>query len=211
MAIAFNAATESFTNAGQTLNFSHTTAGTDRILWVGVMTLSTRSVSGVTYNGVAMTGLTRSGGGQPVQLWYLINPATGSNTVSISIGSPNSFIYAAAASYTGAKQSGQPDSQNTNNVSGSPINTSTTVVAANSWAILVARNDTSGDTTASTGSTERAAGAIGTVQLYDSNGGLSAGSQTMSLTSGGGGTTTAIASFSEAVAASTFRPRIIMY
>jgi hypothetical protein len=213
MAIAFDAPSETFSNSIQTLNWFHTCSGSDRILWVGVMTSSTRSVSSVTYNGVALTSLTRSAGGQPVQLWYLIAPATGTNTISVSIGAPNSFVYTSGASYTGVKQSGQPDAQNTNSTSSSSVSTSVTTVADNSWVVLIARNDTDGNTNAGTNSTERTAGAAGTVQLYDSNGAVSpAGSFSMTVTNAGSyATTIAMASFSPLVSAASFIPRIIYY
>jgi len=195
--IAFDVASEAFSNSAQTLAWSHTCSGANRRLWVAVMTLSGRSVSTVTFNGTNLTALTRSAGGQPVQLWFLDAPSTGTHSIVVSIGTPNSYIYAAAASYTGVRQTGTADSQNTQSVVGSSVSTSVTTVEDNSWVILCARNDSSGDTNASTNSTERAAGASGTVQLYDSNSPVTpAGSFSMTVTNGGSyQTTIAMASF----------------
>jgi hypothetical protein len=207
MAIAFDAVSESWTNSGTSLTWSHTCSGSDRILWVSVMTLSTRTVTGVTYNGVSLTSLTRSSGSQPMQLWYLIAPATGANNIVVSINSTASFIYTSAASYTGVNQSSQPDAQNTNNTTGTSITTTLTTVADNSWSILGARNDATGITSAGTNSTQRASGSVGTVQLYDSNAPKTpAGSFSMTVTnSSSAATTTAMASFSPAVANNGFQ------
>lgn len=198
MAIAFDAASESFTNSATSLTWSHTCTGSDRILWVSVMASSARNITGVTYNGVALTSLTRSAGTQPMQLWYLIAPATGANNIVVSIDGAASFIYTSAGSYTGVEQSGQPDAQATNSTTASSVTTTLTTIADNCWTILGARGATSGNTDASTNSTERAAGAAGTVQLYDSNGAVTpAGSFGMTITTAGSeAITTAMASFS---------------
>ncbi len=187
---------ESFTNSGTSLTWSHTCSGTNRILWVGVMTLNTRSISGITYNGVAMTPLTRSGGPQPIQLWYLINPALGANNIIATLSGDASFLYGAGTSYFNAVQSGVPDSQNTATSIGTPLSTSTTIVNPNCWLVMAVRNDGDGLSDASTGAVERATGSAGTIQIYDSNGIVGTGSQSMSITLAGGGTTDrAIASF----------------
>lgn len=202
MAIAFDASSSGFTNSGTSVTFAHTCTGSDRILFVGVMASSARTISSVTYNGVAMTNINRSAGGQPCALYYLIAPATGSNNVVVTIDS-TSFCYCAALSYTGAKQSGQPDANNTNQATTSSLATSVTSVADNCWAVLVARNDTDGNTSAGTGSTIRVGSGSGLIQMYDTNGPKTpAGSISMTVTNVVSyDTTTAMASFSPSVAA----------
>jgi hypothetical protein len=211
MANAFDASSSDFSNSAQTRSWAHTCTGSDRFLWVGVMTLSSRSVSSVTYNGVSLTSLPRSGGAQPVQLWYLANPASGTNNIEVSIGSPNSFIYSVAASYTGVNASGQPDAQSTANSTGTSVTTTLTTVADNSWAILVARNEDSGDTDAGTNCTERVAGGA-FMQLYDSGGPITpAGSFSMTVNNGGSHSTMrAMASFSPAGGAAVATPTLMM-
>ncbi len=95
--------------------WSHTVtaSGSNRIL---VVTTSWRSgggiVTGVTYNGAAMTGLatTTTTGGANVyhnKVWYLLNPSTGTNTVSASITAltNTSDIHLSATSFTEVNQS----------------------------------------------------------------------------------------------------------
>jgi hypothetical protein len=204
-AIAFDSGSSAFSNSATSITWAHTTAGTNRILWVGAMSLNARSISSTTYNGIDLTPLTRSPGSasaQPVQLWYLIAPATGSNNIVMTLNAGgNSFIYGAAASYTGVEQANQPDAQNTNSTTALSVTTSVTVVDLNSWVVLVARNSDSGDTNAGTNSTERVAN-TGYIQMYDSNAGISPGSFSMTVTNGGVHITTiAMASFSPALPA----------
>lgn len=182
----------SLVNPGTSLTWSHTTSGSNRILWVGAFgdTLiadpTCAKITGVTYNAVAMTQLpTVSPVGTPadrcVYLFYLIAPATGANNVVVSASS-SIVIKGLSASYTGAKQSGVPDaSANNTGTSVTSITTSVTVVAANSWTILVGKNSF-GAPVAGTGSTQRQnANDFG---IFDSNGPLAAGSRSMQLTIG---------------------------
>lgn len=77
-------------------------------------------------------------------------------------------MYAESASYTGAKQSAQPDSSNTNAyTTQTNMSTSTTTVADNSWLVGVFRSSTTA--TAAAGTTLRA-GVNTTIQIGDSNG-----------------------------------------
>ena len=89
--VAFDSATSigQHVAAGTTtVTLPHTTAGSNRVLVVGIsMNIANNTgatVSGVSYNGVALTlagahndgGLTRR-----VEMWYLVAPATGLNNV----------------------------------------------------------------------------------------------------------------------------------
>lgn len=139
MAIAFDAKT-GFTYSGSTVTqtYSHTCSGSDRILFVGVSIRNTRTITSVTYNGVAMTQSGSSiGVGTVVDyLFYLVNPATGTNTVSITQSAADT-ITSCSISYTGASQTGQPDATST----GGPTTTtsysqSVTSVADNCFAVL---------------------------------------------------------------------------
>src|SRR5215218_1188399 len=75
------------------LTWSHTCAGTNRVLLVGVVLASTNDAAintTVTYNGVAMTSVagevhTNAGTAGYAELFYLVAPATGTNTVSVAI------------------------------------------------------------------------------------------------------------------------------
>lgn len=88
--------------------WSHTCSGSNRVLFVKVSYYdSGDSVSGVTYNGVTMTAMPSSlvSNGQYFVVWYyLINPATGSNTVSVSFTGTVFDFGGSAVSVTDADQ-----------------------------------------------------------------------------------------------------------
>ena len=96
MAIAIDASslTQSagFTNS---VTVSHTCTGTDLILLVGIH-CRTDVVTGVTYNGTAMTFLGKNinSGVVGVQWYYLVGPSTGANNVVVSF---SGFVLSAAA------------------------------------------------------------------------------------------------------------------
>lgn len=118
MAIAFdNSGSQSGTGA-TTLSWSHTCAGTNRILIVGVQVFddtddTERTVASVTYNGVAMTRIDRQiTGNIASELWRLVAPATGTNTVLVTLGAANDFSLAQSSSYTGVDQSAPINASN---------------------------------------------------------------------------------------------------
>lgn len=152
------------------------------MLVVATYTNLAGDITGVTYNGVAMTSLgTYTYGLRGGQLWYLLNPASGANTVSIS-HTGAVFTIGVAASYTGVKQSGQPDAAiNTQTTaSGTSLTATVTVTATGSW--LVTGTITEGNAlTAGTGATLRITGSNVAVALFDSNGSPGTGSQSMTI------------------------------
>lgn len=105
------------TGAGaQTNNFNHTTGtGANRLLVVGVAT-NIRSAPGttvtsITYGGTALTSLGAHndvGNTRRVEMWYLLNPASGTNAVNvtfnISTGGATVGIVAGATTFTGVDQ-----------------------------------------------------------------------------------------------------------
>jgi len=98
----------SSTGSGTSATIAHTTAGTNRLLVVGVTTAGAAGTnpSGVTYNSVVMTnaGTTDDGAGTGVSLWYLVAPATGANNVVVTFsGSPSYTV--GIESFTGVHQS----------------------------------------------------------------------------------------------------------
>ena len=148
MAIAFDAAANGRVT-DTSLTFAHTCTGTDLILFVGVgiRNQSNDIVSSITYNGVSMTRVPTNGyvaettGNDSAYLYYLINPATGANNVVITI-SESQDMMGVSTSYTGARQSSQPDASNKSTSAGTDtITTSITPVASNCWAVTVEVND----------------------------------------------------------------------
>lgn len=129
MAIAFDAAsTSSGDTSSSSFSWSHTTSGSDRCLVVIVAISSTAGDPSATYNGVSMTRQFKISNGTQFCLFYLANPASGTNTVAVNMGfSSGSHSRAAVAmSYTGVHQSSTIDGSNTaNDASGSGVSITT--------------------------------------------------------------------------------------
>jgi len=110
LAIAFDAASSSAANTETSLSFSHTCSGSNRVLTVSAgVGYAGAGITGTTYNSVTMAeGASYVGsppGDHQVKIYYLGDPATGSNTVTISFsGSPVGSI-GGAISFTGANPS----------------------------------------------------------------------------------------------------------
>lgn len=104
-----------------TITWSHTCTGSNRVLYVGLSvgkpSDSTVAITGITYNSVALTSLgSRHANDQTdgrAELWRLVAPATGANTVAISFtGGPltsTDVIVGGSVSLTGVDQT-TPDS-----------------------------------------------------------------------------------------------------
>jgi hypothetical protein len=192
MAIAFDAATDGGNNDGATSShsFSHTCTGTDRILFVGIAggqaTSEADDLTGVTYDSVAMTLVGKRVDAdldRYVYLYVLVNPASGSHTVAIS-SSTTKYLLAGAVSYTGARQSSQPDNSTTNisAVAATSLTSSLTPVSDGCWIVLVSGQSNSGSPAAldaGTGTTLRTKeGSFGTWGLFDSGGAISPAANT---------------------------------
>lgn len=97
-----------------TYSWSHTVgAGTNTILLVWTALAANANVHGVTYNGVAMTGSVAVGF---ERLWYLIAPATGTHTVTVSQAAD--YGYGASLSFTGVDQISPIDNTATDTTAG---------------------------------------------------------------------------------------------
>ena len=139
MAIAYDAGSEEEGAPGTSpLTWSHTCTGTNRLLLVGITHFNGDVVTGVTYNGVAMTQLDKTSdfGGAIAYTYGLLNPATGSNNIAVSFSGGDAFLRCTAGSYTGVSQIGLPDAvahaQNTTAAQTS-IGTTVTTIADNTW------------------------------------------------------------------------------
>lgn len=100
--------TSSATSGGTqvpTLTWSHVSSGIDRLLVVQVETEAAATVSGVTFNGDALTlGVTTTNGTLKNQQWYRVAPDVGSYNIVITV-SPNAYITAGAQTFNGVNQS----------------------------------------------------------------------------------------------------------
>ncbi len=101
--------TSSANGAGaDTLSWAHTCTGSDLMLFVGFggTDIDEGEVTGVTYNSVAMTKVwDRTQNTYNSTGWYLANPATGSNTVIVTMVNTNTRYMGGAISFTGVDQS----------------------------------------------------------------------------------------------------------
>lgn len=116
MAIAPDASTKALQAFDTSLTFSHTVgAGSNTLLIVAVMILTGgggQTVSGVTYNGTAMSKLdgsssamvADSGGSVRTELWTLKAPSSGAHNVVISLAGGGASFFAVASSWTGVDQ-----------------------------------------------------------------------------------------------------------
>lgn len=190
MAIARDAFTDRQGATGaSSLTYAHTCTGTDLYLLVNVRIDNTGSdvVTGVTYNAVAMTRIlfkATDSGGRGIYQYYLINPSTGSNNVVVSTSGTND-IYAYTASYTGVKQSSQPDASKTDEATGATsLTTSLTTVADNAWTTAFVRFDTNNVTS---GTNYTVLGAADSFRYGDSNAAITPAGATTITANGAGG------------------------
>lgn len=139
MAIAFDSTTtSSLWSSVTSITFAHTCTGSDRMLFVATANNTGANITGVTYNGVAMTQISTINNSAPSKMyfWYLIAPASGSNNVVVTASGTCSII-AKSVSYTGVKQSGQPDATVTNwPTTTTSWSQSVTTVADNCWIVM---------------------------------------------------------------------------
>lgn len=98
--------------SGTSLSWSHTCTGSNRVLlvWVAVLENSfDNSITGVTYNGVAMTQLdggmsTEENTGARGALFGLVGPATGSHTVTVNFADNTWWAEGVSASFINVHQ-----------------------------------------------------------------------------------------------------------
>ena len=188
-AIAYDTSTA---NAGGTSgSFSYTVTGSNPILFVHTNGdfASTASGQTATYNSVSMTKMlsqnTNSAGTQYGQCTFgLPACATGSNTLAYNSGGADP-VRLMVSSFSGAKQTSQPDAsaQTKSSGSGNTGNTqSVTVVASNCWIVYGVYNN-GGTIAVTSGATKRQNPVSRTDGWWgDTNGTVSTGSNSATCT-----------------------------
>lgn len=123
-----------------TYSWAHICTGNDRILIIGIGNRADppQIATSVTYNGVALTKIRAD---LKVsfysELWYLVNPATGSNTVEVTWASASLQSVANATSYTNVHQASPIEGSISTNgqINGAQPSIAVTTVADNDWII----------------------------------------------------------------------------
>lgn len=134
LAVAFDASSSKGGTSATTETVNHVCTGTHLVLWSmgGSETNTISSNTGVTYNGVAFANYTQdqrpNGDGSNADwgsIWYLVNPATGTNSLVSTWNGSSAFKEVISVSYSGCDTS-NPIGATTNN-SGFSTNVTATV------------------------------------------------------------------------------------
>ena len=124
-----------FVVADDAYTWSHTCSGSDRYLVIGIVTLAGQTVSSLTYNGVALSLIRGVTNTVRVELWGLVNPAIGTNTISLTLSGVATSI-GIASSFTGVHQTSPVEGDNSATGTGTADATvDITSVANNDWAV----------------------------------------------------------------------------
>lgn len=213
-AIALDALTGvDISGAATSHTLSHTVTGSNPILLVGVNPDALSSVSGITYNGVAMSnqaGFIVTGSvTQRVELWYLLAPSTGANNIVVTTSS-NAEPSIRGISYTGVAQSGFPDAfDNEDQAANANLTSTVTTVADNAWTVIIARSNSA--LTAGTGATLRDSSASNAFEFLDSNAAITpAGSTSLESVGGSSYHAHAMVSFAPSIAGAAVRIEEVM-
>ncbi len=144
---------------------------------------SSDQISGVTWDSVTMNKITavQTPSDRYISAWWIANPAS-STTIQYTGGT---FWRSFSFYYTGCAQTGQPDASATNTVSSNAaISVTVTVVASNCWLVMCQKDVTGGRvyTPSNALVTTRLDNDAGGLVYADSNGTVSTGSITGTLT-----------------------------
>jgi len=185
MAIARDNTAKYEPSTATAISFSYTCSGSNRLL-ITISYAYNAMTTAPTYNGVSMTqiggNLSGAALGLTVNMWYLVAPATGSNTFAMSGGTGNEHGVM-LISYTGVNQSSPINtSLSTTKTGGTPFNCSVTTTTNNCWGVLLgAVNGISASTNCTLQQSRQY------VSIFDNNGVITpAGSYTMTFTGSGG-------------------------
>lgn len=187
-AIAVDTTASGWVASASSLTYAHTVTGSDPTLIVGIYHFNgSGEVTGVTYNGAAMTllgNLVADGTNGDVYLYGKASVSTGANNIVISEGATQQ-IFGTSASYTGTNQTTPfPDAALTGSPSGTTFSISTTNTTVDqSWVVMTGRSP-SRVPSASAGSFLRKTNAVSgdAAWLVDSNGARSTGANTLNYT-----------------------------
>jgi len=173
MAVAFNAASQTSrwgSGSSNQIIISHTVAGANTYMFVGISTNQAVTPTSVTYNGDALA-LVASKTDTDYDIWVygMVAPDDGTHDVTVTLSGATMFIHGQALSYTGVDQTDPIGDTSTNaNTSGSPTQ-SVDTETANSWIVDFLTISTDGASVSPLdGQTERQKTALGIIfAAYD--------------------------------------------
>jgi hypothetical protein len=131
--VTFDSSSSGVSVNGSSASWSHTTSGSNRLLTVAVATGADSATVSATYAGVPMVPAgkvhTNNQTQGFVQLFYLKNPALGTNTVQVTLSGGSGEIEAGSVSFTNVDQT--TPVKNITTAFGSSATPSVTVLSAN--------------------------------------------------------------------------------
>jgi hypothetical protein len=180
---------------GTSCSFSHTVgSGSDRLL---VLTYTDEdssatdaAVANADFNGDAATHLVTVGTNNRTEQWYVLNPDSGTFTVTINFGGTVTAAACTAMSYTGVQQSGQPDATNSGTDAASVFQISIDTATENAWLTVTDYHPASAAALTASNLTERVQqvnnGAF--IVAFGDRAATTTGTYTQGWSSGSGGT-----------------------
>ncbi|HRH22459.1 MAG TPA: SpvB/TcaC N-terminal domain-containing protein [Candidatus Paceibacterota bacterium] len=127
--------------SGSSHSYSFTVGSSDNMLLVIGDSQGGLFVSGVTYNGIALTPVgagASAASNRNVNLWYLLNPPTGTHTLTMTRGGLDGWFGAHAISYSGVDTEnpfGWYDAEG--GISGTSVTATVTTDTPNAWLVGV--------------------------------------------------------------------------
>lgn len=151
-AVGYDAVSTATASATTSFNWTHTTSGANRAILCSATVNAALSTTSITYNSVSLTtrGTANPGGGYQLQMFGLLAPATGSNTVTVTLSGAGDSI-GSCGSFTGVASFGTAVTQ----ASGGAISTAITIPASGMGWDTVYSSDQSAGFTGGAGQTER--------------------------------------------------------
>ena len=172
------------TASSTSVTYSLTTSGSDRFLAVAnaiIGGFTTDVLTGITYNSDALTrvGMGVIQSNVRTYLYQMVAPDTGSSYSVVATSSASTLFQSIAMSYSGASQTGQPDSSSSGNATlQTVITATTTVVASNCWLVGSLYSNAAG-LSAGSGTILRGTVGDGRNGGFDSNGTVGTGAQSL--------------------------------
>lgn len=200
MAISRTATSSSSTTGWSTLGTSfdlaHTCVSGDTKLVVYIFTGGGHgdNVTGVTYNGSAMTLGKKQGRSDNVTfgyVFYIDNPTAGTHNITVSCNPSEDFGMVCGASYTGTTTGSVPEATVGVNVTSTNCTTTLTTITDNDWLV---GGFNSANTITVGANTTQIGGFVGTAIMTDTNAAQTpAGSKSMTISDIGSGDRTGVA------------------